>query len=338
MVLIDALNLKSHGGSILLMHLIQNLESRGMDYLLLYNAALDYFEIDEQKAVRFERVNYLTERPKLLKQYVKSYAPKVLLCFGNFPPSIRFDSSIKVLTSFQNLLLLRNKEYEGISLKQRLMLRLKRTYLRWYKNNTDYYIFPTPFVRDLFVKNYGVTNDKCIVIPFYNQITIEDHKALFVEEALDKEHDSFIYVSSPSRHKNHLNLLKAWELLLQKGYNFLLKLTLPLQDQRSRELLDKVADLNEKGANIVNLNEKGFLSYDEILRETYKSSASIYPSFKETFGFGTIEGAILNEKVIVSREPCFKSVIDPTEWIDPNDPKDVNVFYGRLPNQVFTTK
>ncbi len=317
MILIDALQIKSGGGYGLLVSLVNGLIKQQKEYVVLLNDSTRKANIE---GVIIEENSSASKRGSILKKYVKKYNPTSLITF-NFPPPFRPDC--KVITDFQNLHLAKSSDTEKFTLKERFKVFLKRKYLRLNLSNTDYYVFPSDFVMKSFKGTFNVSDDICFVLPHFDEKTLSDIK----EEAkrlFTKEKNSFIYVSSPSEHKNHINLLKAWEILLQKEYKPALALSLPTDDVRSTSLLEYAEMLNSKGANITNINDdKGVLPYKEVLFNTYKREYTIFPSLNETFGFGLVEGAFFDNKILASQKPFVNFVAKPSLFFDPYNPEDI---------------
>lgn len=310
MILIDASNINSGGGKILLEYLIDQLLERKIEFFLLKDERLD----SQIHSKSFEFANISSyNRTKSLKKYFNLLNPQVVFCFGNFPPPVKLNC--KTLTYFQNLTLL-DSVYEQI--KNDKLFFLKKIYLSYYLKNTNMIIFQNNKIQNHF-KNvfgrYAGSEMKFINIPFFNDEEIRDFKKK--GGVKQKILNSFIYVSLPYKHKNHERLLKTWEILAENGFYPQLTLTIPISNL---ELINKINDLNKKGLKIKNI---GLVSFQEILEHTSQSEFCIFPSLKETFGLSLIEGVLLDCKVIASDLDYVYEVLKPSMVFDPYNPNDI---------------
>lgn len=245
------------------------------------------------------------------------------MCFGNFPPSCRPHGKIKVVVSFQNLYLTNQANSFGLTRKEKITYYLKRKFIGLNANNADFYISPTKYVSKALISTFNLTEEKCITLPFYDASIFVNLKEKFETEKKEKSINSFIYVSSALPHKNHKTLLDAWEILFNKGYLPKLSLTVQKDAPLGTEVIDRIKKLKEKNINIVNLTESGFLSYDKTLEQTYQHEFTIFPSLNETFGYGTIEGVALGNKLLISDLPFVKDVTQPSLTFNPLDANDI---------------
>lgn len=318
MLIIDASNLRSGGGAGLLIHLADTLHKRSLPFVILQNPALEKYNL---KGILVNVSTNFMNRDKTLKKYIKQFNPTSIFYFGNYPGGF-LPTDRKTFVSFQNLHLLDGFDGKGFSLKENIMWKLKKWFIRFNLNNAREYIVPTSFVQQEFLKTYPIDKDRLPIIPFYEKQNILDNKAVFIKNNIVKQKNTFIYNSSPHGHKNHTNLLKAWKIIIEKGYRPILKLTLP-KDKRVLVFAEIIEDLKKMGATIINVNEKGFLTYPQILEEIYTSEFTIFPSFNETFGFGQVEGCLLDNKVISSNRPHVKPVLKPSASFDPESPESI---------------
>ncbi len=310
-VLIDALNLQSKGGNALLSYLVEKLQEDKISYELLLGHNLTGIQ---KKILVFSR-------KKIILEAVKRYSPKCIFCFGNFPLHFSVPDSIRVVVNFQNAFLLKNSDVSAFNGLKKFKFWMRRSYLNFFLNKADLYIFPTAFIKNQFIKTYVISPQKCRVIPYFNKGKID-----LVREATkgqSKIKNSFVYISSSSKHKNHIRLFKVWELLAEQKLFPLLTLSISLSDARSKKHLDHIALLKEKGLQIENINDQGHISYKELLKISARHEFTIFPSLNETFGFGTIEGAILGNKLLISDRPFVKDVTVPSLKFDPLNTHDI---------------
>ena len=305
MLLIDACYIHSEGGKSLLFYLIRSLNKKKIPFVVLFDERSRNKLPENTIATKsFYIKSSLLLRHSLYKMILKKFPINKILCFGNIPPTYRV-KNVAVYTFLQNVLLI---ESQGslVSFKKRFLFKLKALYLSIFKNNTDYWIVQTDEVRSLLTKLLNIHIDKVLIIPFFENLNNENLH-------LDKQPNTFFYPSTGQPHKNHKNLLKAWESLFNDGYNFELYLTIP---DSHIEICNEISNLKNKGLKIHNL---GLLNKTDLALQYAKSEYLIFPSFFESFGMGIIEGIEFNCKVIASDLPYVHTLVIPSNTFNPND-------------------
>lgn len=305
MLLIDALFLNSPGGITLLKYLYENLAQRGITSFFLLDRRTENelsFCITTEKTFL---ESTLKERKQFYLQHKNDF-PRVL-CFSNIPPPIPL--SVPVYTFFHNVLLLKDCSY--LPIKSRILNRLKRQLIYFHRNNSNTWIVQTDFMKQLLTRKLRITNKKVEILPFF---CLKDQIGPIINS---KKPDSFIYPSTGLGHKNHVILLKAWELLHQVGHNFELHLTIPETDIK---LMKLISSLKAQGLKIVN---HGIITQSELLSLYQSSEYLVYPSLNESFGLPLIEAIQQNCKVIAADLPYFKETIMPTAKFNPYQPSSL---------------
>jgi len=292
MILIDALHIKSSGGLVLLKRLISRLEEKGIDVFYLLDIKIEKLKIVE----RCENICYL--KSSILYRflfYVRRFNQfDSILCFGNIPPPIKMKSPVFVL--FHNVLFFKDKIDSSIF--GNIVFKLKKKIILKTKKNADKWVVQTNLVMQNLEQFLKISTDDIIVNPFYDipsSLSAVNHREL----------NSFIYVSTDVKHKNHLRLLDAWSLLLKNNWNYTLHLTIPLQNIK---LVSIINDLNNKGANIIN---HGIIDRSRALELYQNSEYLIHPSLEESFGLGLIEAFHMGCKIIAPNLPYVYEIIDP---------------------------
>lgn len=298
MVLLDSIYINNSGGKVLLDILIKNLFESGEDvFYLLDSRCLGSYSFLPENNVLYLKATMLN-RYKFYKEN-KSRFTKIL-CFGNIPPPIK--TKAIVYTYFHNVLF-----FELPPLypkKDALSFKLKYFILKILKRNSDYFIVQTDVVKNMAIKSLGLSEDKIKVIPFFKEL----------KQAKQKSKDKFCYIGIGHPHKNHINLLKAWEIIHKRGYNFELNLTI---DGTYPELLNIVEKYKSKGINIINHYYK---NSEEIFIEC---AFQVYPSLCESFGLTLIEATMAGCETIASNLPYVNAVITPMAKFDPLNPASI---------------
>lgn len=309
MILIDALNIKSSGGVVLLEYLVKTLRSKDVEFHLLDHKTIANYTQSKNPFFQYRL------RKKILKEMLAKHDPETLLCFGNFPPPFKVGENRRVITYLQNALVLDSKGIKNFSMPQQVKFVYKQRYFRKNLKHTDLMIVQTELMKKRFAMLYpDFPKDHLHVYPFYNDEKIK--KSITNQE---REVFSFIFPSSPQKHKNHKVLFDAWKLLNQKGIFPKLTVTIP-ENQESREILSLIDELNGIKKQIHNID---YVTPEVLFHEITKNEFMIFPSLDETIGLSLVEGVLLGCKVLVSDLAYYKPVIQPSLVFDPRSPKDI---------------
>lgn len=316
MILIDSLYINNGGGKVLLDYLIESLESQEFEvfYLLDIRIYNSHPKIKSNNKVVYINPS-IVERHKFYKSHLHSF--KKILCFGNLPPTIR--TSAIVYTYFHQKLFL--EITHQISLKQKIVFKLKSAIFKYLQSNTNYWLVQTQVMEDSLCKKLNKNNSNVLKMPFY--------PPLIYEEFIVKESNTFLYVSSGSEHKNHKILLEAFKIFYDYFSIGKLHITVGREFIKLHQFIN---DLILAGYPIINHE---FVERSK-LAHLYKSCTyAIYPSLSESFGLGIIE-AIENECDIIGADlPYTYAVCKPSLVFDPTNIESIAaVFQLAVENEV----
>lgn len=303
MVYLDALNIDTGGGLVLLSYLEQQLMAESLDYRIMVR----------KKNVAEDETKAVLGKPTVLgryKIYRKEIADKepgaVVFCFGNFPPPYHLEC--KVITYFHRPALA-NMNLERATRAQKFKYFLKKMYLSSLCRNSDIFQFQSQVIADAFTKTYPACTAEVQIVPFFK---LKHYEGLALRVDPDAKEDIFLYVSDDAPHKNHRFLLLAWGELLKRGLTPRLQLTLP-ENSRFAPLLNALV---AQGANIENL---GFMPHVEVLEYTLRARYVIFPSLAETMGLGLVEAIFCGCTILAADLPYTYAVLDPPFVFDPRD-------------------
>lgn len=315
MLLIDAANV-SGGGAVLLQYLINQLLRRQVPFHVLKKSSVA-LGVAVQNYTNVT-VNLLNRRA-VLRACIRRVNPTTLLCFGNFPPP--FKTQVRTITYVHNLHYLNGHDERPFGLRDKLKRNLRRAYLRANLGHSDVFVVQTPYVQRLFVKTFGVALQNVHVIPFYDEERIRAVANVQPTDGVGKLSNAFLYASGSEPHKNHVNLLRAWQLLHQQGISPTLYLTIsPESPYTTLALLRQIEILKQSGVRIENL---GYVPYDELLRLTASCTACVFPSVNETVGLGLLEAYWMGNDILAAHRPYLAHVIKPSAQFDPYNPTDI---------------
>lgn len=301
MILLDAIYINNGGGKILLDYLIEKLYQSNKDvfYLLDQRVKGDYTFLPNQK-VRFLESSIIQRHFFYLNNSEKFSS---VLCFGNFPPTIRLKS--KVFTYFHNSIYFFTSR--KFSARERLLIKFKSFIIKAFKNNTDLWWVQTDDMLHLFIKFWKISSHQVEVLPFFSFVDI-----LNINQS-KRENNTFIYISDGHPNKNHLKLLEALIDVHRLYPNTKLYLTISSQYP---DLINKIHTLQEEGYGVVNL---GWCNSEDLGKLYSNSGFFIFPSNQESFGLGLIEAAQYGMKILASDMPYVHAVIKPSLTFNPEN-------------------
>lgn len=236
-----------------------------------------------------------------------------VLCFHGLPPLLHNAARVVV---FQQ-----NRNYFGLNalsqfaLKTRLRLGLERFVSKKFRHRVSQYIVQTPSMQRTLLQWYDASGEaapRVMVLPFVNAPINSA-----ANEGLRREWD-FVYVADGVAHKNHRNLLEAWQLLAKDNLRPSLALTL---SSRDAVLKHEMAQVNEQEG--LNIRDLGQMPHDEVLRLYASARALIFPSTSESFGLPLIEASHLGLPIIASELDYVRDVCVPAHTFDPNSPVSI---------------
>lgn len=152
----------------------------------------------------------------------------------------------------------------------------------------DYFIFPSQFTKEVFLKNARFTIKNCAVIPHFVDIKKTDKTV--------KKSDYFLYAGRFSREKGILPLLKIFSKMPKK------KLIVIGDGPQKNQVL--------KFRKFSNINILPWMEKNKVYQYIKKAKAVIFPSLSlEVMPLTVIESLALGTKVIVPDRGVFPELI-----------------------------
>lgn len=306
MILIDSIYVNNSGGKILLEYLIDYVVEKKLlnDVFFLF----DYrFKSDNVKMLNKNQIKFLKSGEKNRFLFYKKYANEFcsFICFANIPPPIRIKEK-SVIIYFHNVLLLNSKN-SNLKLRTKLLLSLKKNYIKFLNNANYKWAVQTLNVSNLLESKLGIEKSKILVCPIFNVDFFKN-----CNSGIEENNVNYLYVADGSPQKNHVNLLHAWSLFVQKNKNLTLHLT--LDKTNFEEIINKIQVVSNNQFKVIN---HGWCSLDKIRDLYMKCNYLVYPSLAESFGLPLIEAAASGCKIIASDLPYVSEVVNPSLVFNP---------------------
>ncbi|MCL9809118.1 glycosyltransferase [Flavobacterium luminosum] len=301
MILIDALYINNGGGKVLLDYLISNLEKTDKKIFYLFDVRVKNnlsFDFKESNTVVFLKASMMN-RFKFYNQNKKNFT--TVLCFGNLPPNIRLEGV--VYTYFHQLMYL--SVPIDFSYFDKLKFWLKVQVLTQFKKNTNIWLVQSNIIKQKFIAKYNINEKQVLICPFYPPI--------FKENQIERKKHTYIYVSNPTPHKNHLRLIEAFCDFYDSYKKGKLILTIDDSNQEVNNLLNLKKD---RGYPIVSI---GFVSREKLMPLYCESEYLIFPSLAESFGLGLVEAIECGCKILGADLPYMHEICEPSLVFNPYD-------------------
>lgn len=231
----------------------------------------------------------------------------IALCFGNLPPMFRLQAHTRLF--LQNRYLSGNASLKSLDWKLQLRITLERIWLRITLSNANVIIVQSPSMQREVRQSF---RREAVVKPFLPELSTGAPRNLHPPIGAP----TFLYVASGEPHKNHLNLLKAWQLISTEPDCPELLLTLDAKVFESLEL--KLA--TTKGLAMRNVRNLGVLDRDALDQCYHCADALIYPSKMESFGLPLLEAHSAGLAIIAAEKDYVRDILDPDETFDPESP------------------
>lgn len=234
----------------------------------------------------------------------------VVICFGNLPPLLKPKGQVFIFV--QNKLLVDKTSLSPFPFRVKVSIQVQRIIFKFLLKRSYHLIVQSQAMYDLMFTHQSFPELKRIhllpLVPF-NLIPKNIDSVKSINIGIKK----FIYVASGDAHKNHLRLLKAWELLAKDGLYPHLILT--LDEKSDVRLLDVINELRLRlGILIVNL---GALDHERVMVAYKSADVLIFPSFVESFGLPLIEASNASLPIIASELDFVRDLVIPVQTFDP---------------------
>lgn len=232
-----------------------------------------------------------------------------IICGHGLPPI--FPLNNKTFIFLQNRILFFRPLISLFSLKRRVFLEIERIILLNLRCNNFCYITFTKSMKKIAKNSF-----------FNSNINLINHSFLFsynIQNIKKKKEYDFIYPASGEPHKNHINLLKSFEILASRNIYPSLLLIINLQNQPilNEHLLNSIKRFALKIKVTSNIKHSDMPKY-------YSSaSALIFPSLCESLGLPLIEAKKYSLSILASNRDFVFDIVEPDATFNPESPTSI---------------
>ena len=308
-ILINAQNVNTGGGLVLLLDLLDGLSELENTSLVFYDERCDLEKFYQCKNITLVKTGsgFIS---RIAKEYqIKKISSNYSLALNVTNLPFFFRLACPAALFLQNRFFVSDYIYKPFSYKFYIKSFLLRCTFSLFQKNSSIFIVQTQSMKMALEKRIKNSN-KIMVRPFGRIPRFSNNQASLSPDLMP----TFIYPASAEPHKNHKNLFQAFRELESSGIKCRLMVTLEPKDF-DRFCLKMGLQKLVKNAYIVNL---GKLPHQKLI-EFYKSStALIFPSHAESFGLPLYEARLLNIPIIAAELDYVRDIAVPSETFDPN--------------------
>jgi glycosyltransferase involved in cell wall biosynthesis len=314
-VLVSAFGINTGGGLVLLEALLPALRDSLRAIALDARLATRALPIDAQVSKSLVPRSFLRRFLALRALATQAREGEVLLCFNSLPPLVRPRCRVINYVHAPHFAgLHRGIRYAPLT---RLRTIIESLWFRAGLRNCDEIWVQTRTMAAAIKSAHP--GARVVVIPFVDE---ELRSTLPASPAAPPAGDcsrfSFFYPADSVGHKNHRQLLAAWQLLADEGLSPRLELTLT-----GAELAACVAGLRIAASPPGNVVLLGRLPRSAVLEKLRGCSALMFPSLAETLGIPLLEAAALGVPVLASERDFVRDICAPRESFDPASPRSI---------------
>lgn len=336
-VAIDAVGIRGHGGAAVLFELLHWLPQVKPDWrwrvFLLGRDLREFNDPPCEKNVIIEHTLYgnsglarLRWVKYQLRERIKDIGADIILCFANIgsdKPCVPQVVFVQQTNAFFD---------EGIAkhdFLKRLRMKFMRRNILAGARASRAVIVQTEAMRNRMLMYTPQLNGRIHVIPSGFRTpslnpAIRPKKKALIDSA---GRPRLIYVSHPSEHKNHINLIKALPNLGKLFSNMQLLLTLEKSNPpnaRYASFIQEITKAAREGGVDNNLVWLGILTPDEVNYGLVNCDLLVFPSLAESFGLGLVEAMAAGCPIVASDLPFAHDVArDAAVYFDPLSSKNI---------------
>lgn len=296
-------------------------ELRGYIKVALLDGRIKHLfdENNQESKLIFVQASLITRVLEFWKLASGCEKGQILFCFNSLPPLKKCRGYVIVYVHSPHFA----NTHIGVKYQFKVRLRLffERFWFKLFWKNADEIWVQTAAVSSAMKSQFR--GMKIRQVPFVdnqlNKILSQNNRQItpFPFEKSDQRY-KFFYPADGVGHKNHVALLKAWELLSQRGLSPVLTLTL------SQSEFDRL--VNKSGiiiADNLDIQNVGHISRGDVLSVLSSSSALIFPSLAETLGLPLLEATALGVPIVASEFDYVRDIASPIETFNPHSPVSI---------------
>jgi glycosyltransferase involved in cell wall biosynthesis len=243
------------------------------------------------------------------------YDIKYFYCFANLSP---FYTPCKTFVVVHDLLFFYKSNTYSISKAWMLRLLMKLSTF----NSKAIFLPISDFTKSEMKRLLKLDEDRMIVMPFclskvFDVINNEGVLNFKIKYNLPDKY--WLYVAHTYEHKNHINLLKAFQIINSKYPE--IKLVLRGDPKDNENIIDEFILNNNLADNVIRL---GWMNYDELPYLYHAAYALVFVSLFEGGGIPIIEALSCGTYVISSNLPSVKEYVsDKVKYVNAEDVDEI---------------
>lgn len=189
--------------------------------------------------------------------------------------------------------------------------RIRQIMFRFCAKRVAKFIVQTQSVKKMLVKK---TKQPIEVCSFLDEKILSSCEAISVHRKSKEGSNVFVYIADAARHKNHMVLMQAWQLLYQNFPDFKGQLIITVSEE-----VDNLWSTIKKTIDVeaLSVSNCGTVSRETVFSLYQQANALIYPSLGESFGLPLVEASLCGCDIIAAERDYVRDVCEPVETFDP---------------------
>lgn len=311
-VIVHAPSIHSGGGKVLLTALLKcTTVGRKCIFHINDNMKINLHS-DTKHELKFFRSSLFARVLSEISLLKLSRKEDLVICFGNLPPLLCPKGQIFIFV--QNKFVIDNSSLRLFPFRVRLSIQIQRIIFKLFLKSSYHLVVQSQTMYELIRTNLSSTSQERIhLLPLVPLDVIPKKIDIAKDIDININNNKFIYIASGEAHKNHLRLLRAWELLAKDG--LYPKLLLTLNGKKDLELLSEISKMRVRFP--IKIQNLGVIDHEQVLAAYHSADVLIFPSLTESFGLPLIEANNANLPIIASELDFVRDLVTPTQTFDP---------------------
>lgn len=269
-----------------------------------------------------------------LKKWTKKHElnPNLFISFQN--TGAKLSSDIPQLIYYHQPLPLTTYKWNILKKEEFILFLYQKFYAFFvsrYLTTQSHIVVQIPSIKKTFCKKFNFSQESISVIkPNMDIIDYERIK----NYPLNDQFIHLVYPATPFVYKNHIDIVKAMEILNERGNIDKIKVHFTFKENEAPNLVKVIQKLNIKN----NFIFEGSLPHEQLLSLYKSSTALLFPSYIETFGLPLIEAASAGLPVIAMDLPYTRDVIGEYEGAKFIPLHDIEAFANAISETIRSPK
>lgn len=236
------------------------------------------------------------------KKIIQKEKPDIIFSLQN--TALLWTKIPQIIYLHQTLPFIKCKRFSIFKKEERFLAIYRQIFkylIGWSIKKSSGIIVQTNWVKNAVIELYKTSGQKIFVIPTYVKFNAE-----IKDVQIDK--NKFFYPTAPFVYKNIQVIIDAVRILVDKGYNPKVYLTINGNENEHSKKIYKQIEKNTAFVLIGKISRESVMNY-------YKFSTLLFPSYLESLGLPLLEARIMKTNIIASDMPFSHEILDNYKYV-----------------------